>query len=99
MTFIMAKWLYRLGAWSSRKRKAVITAGLTLLIVMAALGLGMGTSFTGEMTIPGTKSEQVAEVLKSEFPASDGGGQIRLIFKADQGLLTSEGNQSKIKKR
>ncbi|WP_339843430.1 MMPL family transporter [Paenibacillus sp. FSL W7-1088] len=94
----MAKWLYRLGAWSSRKRKAVITAGITLLIVMAALGLGMGPSFTGEMTIPGTKSEQAAEVLKSEFPASDGGGQIRLIFKADQGLLTSEGNQSKIKK-
>ncbi|MEK4660688.1 MMPL family transporter [Priestia sp. FSL H7-0729] len=93
----MAKWLYRLGAWSMRKRKIVITMGLALLIVLASLGLGMGTSFTGEMTIPGTKSDQAAKVLNSEFPSSDDGGQIRLIFKAEDDTLTSEANKSYIR--
>lgn len=93
----MAKWLYRLGAWSTRKRKMVITMGLALLIVLASLGLGLGTSFTGEMTIPGTKSDQAAKVLNSEFPSSDDGGQIRLIFKAEDDTLTSEANKSYIR--
>ncbi|UPK41423.1 MMPL family transporter [Paenibacillus pabuli] len=93
----MAKWLYRLGVWSTRKRKMVITMGLALLIVLASLGLGMGTSFTGEMTIPGTKSDQAAKVLNSEFPSSDDGGQIRLIFKAKNDSLTSEANKNYIR--
>ncbi|WP_315792565.1 MMPL family transporter [Paenibacillus sp. BIC5C1] len=93
----MAKWLYRLGAWSARKRKIVITMGLALLIVLASLGLGMGTSFTGEMTIPGTKSDQAGEILNAEFPSTDDGGQIRLIFKAEQGTLTSEVNKNYIR--
>ncbi|MEN1990533.1 MMPL family transporter [Paenibacillus hubeiensis] len=93
----MAKWLYRLGAWSARKRKMVIAMGLALLILLASVGLGMGTSFTGEMTIPGTKSDQAAKVLNSEFPSTDDGGQIRLIFKAENGTLTSEANKNYIR--
>ncbi|WP_433921033.1 MMPL family transporter [Paenibacillus taichungensis] len=93
----MAKWLYRLGAWSARKRKMVIAMGLALLILLASVGLGMGTSFTGEMTIPGTKSDQAAKVLNSEFPSTDEGGQIRLIFKAENGTLTSEANKNYIR--
>ncbi|WP_213615421.1 MMPL family transporter [Paenibacillus lactis] len=86
----MAKWLYRLGAWSARKRKSVIIGGLALLILLATLGLSLGTSFTGEMTIPGTKSDQAADILKEEFPSSDDGGQIRLVFKVDNGTIESD---------
>lgn len=92
----MAQLLFRLGEWSVRKRKMVITGGLALLILVASIGLGMGTSFTGEMTIPGTKSEQAGEVLNAEFPPSGDGGQIRLIFKTEQGTLESGSNKNMI---
>lgn len=92
----MAQLLFRLGEWSVRKRNMVIAGGLALLILVASIGLGMGTSFTGEMTIPGTKSEQAGEVLNAEFPPSGDGGQIRLVFKAGKGTLESESNKNTI---
>ncbi|APO46117.1 hypothetical protein BS614_20185 [Paenibacillus xylanexedens] len=89
----MAKLLFRLGEWSVRKRKMVIAGGLMLLLLVAALGLGLGTSFTGEMTIPGTKSEQAGIILNEEFPSSGDGGQIRLVFKSEKATLESESNK------
>ncbi|WP_340013141.1 MMPL family transporter [Paenibacillus sp. FSL K6-1318] len=92
----MAQLLFRLGEWSVRRRKMVIAGGLALLILVASIGLGMGTSFTGEMTIPGTKSEQAGEVLNAEFPPSGDGGQIRIIFKTEKGTLETESNKNMI---
>lgn len=92
----MAKLLFRLGEWSVRKRKMIITGGLLLLIMLASIGLGKGASFTGDMAIPGTKSEQAADVLNAEFPPSADEGQIRMIFKAEQGTLETPSNQKLI---
>ncbi|SEA60608.1 putative drug exporter of the RND superfamily [Paenibacillus sp. 276b] len=64
-----------------------------ILLLVAALGLGLGTSFTGEMTIPGTKSDQAGQILKAEFPPSGDGGQIRLVFKSEKGTLESDSNK------
>ncbi|MEK4365780.1 MMPL family transporter [Paenibacillus sp. FSL M8-0212] len=92
----MAKFLYQLGEWAVAKKKGVITGGLVVLLLLAAIGMGLGTSFTGEMTIPGTKSEQAADVLKQEFPSSDDGGQVRMIFKSEKGTLETDSTQKAI---
>ncbi|RPK31447.1 hypothetical protein EDO6_02074 [Paenibacillus xylanexedens] len=68
------------------------------MILLASIGLGKGPSFTGSMTIPGTKSEQAADVLKAEFPPSADEGQIRLVFKAEQGTLETPANKNLINK-
>ncbi|WP_338540648.1 MMPL family transporter [Paenibacillus tundrae] len=94
----MAKLLFRLGEWSVRKSKIIIIGGIVLLILLASIGLGKGPSFTGSMTIPGTKSEQAADVLKAEFPPSADEGQIRLVFKAEQGTLETPANKNLINK-
>ncbi|WP_124115080.1 MMPL family transporter [Paenibacillus xylanexedens] len=94
----MAKLLFRLGEWSVRKSKMIIIGGIVLLILLASIGLGKGPSFTGSMTIPGTKSEQAADVLKAEFPPSADEGQIRLVFKAEQGTLETPANKNLINK-
>ncbi|KAA8745435.1 MMPL family transporter [Paenibacillus sp. UASWS1643] len=94
----MAKLLFRLGEWSVRKSKMIIIGGIVLLILLSSIGLGKGPSFTGSMTIPGTKSEQAADVLKAEFPPSADEGQIRLVFKAEQGTLETPANKNLINK-
>ncbi|MBY9079089.1 MMPL family transporter [Paenibacillus sp. HN-1] len=86
----MAKWLFQIGKWSAKRRKGVIAGGLLILVLAASIGLGMGTAFTSEMTIPGTKSDMAGKILEQEFPSSGGGGQIRLIFKSGEGTLDSD---------
>ncbi|WKL02091.1 hypothetical protein Q0F98_38255 [Paenibacillus amylolyticus] len=95
----MAKFLYQLGEWAVAKKKGVITGGLVVLLLLAAIGMGLGTSFTGEMTIPGTKSEQAADVLKQEFPSSDDGGQVRMVFKSEKGTLETDSTQKQFSQR
>lgn len=82
----MAKYLYKLGEWASRKRRQVFFGWIAILIV-AAIGVGtMGITFNDDMSIPGTKAEKAMDVLNKEFPHSDdSGGQIKLIFKAPGG--------------
>jgi len=87
----MATLLYKLGSLAARKRKKVLFGSLAVLIIAVSLGLGMGINLNGEMTIPGTKSEEAMKVLKEEFSQGKGpeGGTIQVIFKAQKKLLCS----------
>ncbi len=91
----MAKILYRLGGWAVRKKGMVLFGGLALIVITAILVLTMGVKFSSDMSIPGTRSEMAASVLKEEFPSSDSvkpGGEVLLILKAPEGLtLESKG--------
>ncbi|THF72949.1 MMPL family transporter [Cohnella fermenti] len=88
----MAKWLYNLGKWSFRRKKTALTITIAALVIAIAAGIGMGSKFSGDMSIPGTKSEQAQNVLAEAFgTSSDGGGTITLIYKAPDGeTLESE---------
>ncbi|WP_141502400.1 MMPL family transporter [Paenibacillus luteus] len=95
----MAKYLYRLGRWAYTAKIKVIVGTLLVLLLLGVGALSMGISFTGEMTIPGTKSEQAGEILKKEFSVegSVSGGQALLIFKAPKGqTLESEDTAKQI---
>lgn len=82
----MAKYLYVLGRWTYRSRIKVIIGGILVLLLTAAVALSMGISFTGDLSIPGTKSEEAGQVLTKEFSVSEqSGGQVMLIFKAPEG--------------
>ncbi|WP_028611656.1 MMPL family transporter [Paenibacillus harenae] len=89
----MAKWLYRIGERIYLHKFKTLAASLVVLVIAAGLVLGMGASFTGDMSIPGTKSELAMEVLNEEFPTpeSSNNGSIQLVFKAPEGeTLESE---------
>ncbi|MEK3659556.1 MMPL family transporter [Paenibacillus sp. FSL F4-0236] len=97
----MATFLYKLGRFAAQKRKTVLFGTLAVLIIAVSLGLGMGIHLNGEMTIPGTKSEEAMKVLKEEFSQGKGpeGGTIQVIFKAPDGqTLESESTQNMIAK-
>ncbi|MGG3283879.1 MMPL family transporter [Paenibacillus solani] len=97
----MAAFLYKLGILAARNRKKVFFGSLAVLIIAVSVGLGMGVHLNGEMTIPGTKSEEAMKVLKEEFSQGEGteGGTIQVIFKAPDGqTLESESTQKMIAK-
>lgn len=97
----MAVFLYKLGILAARNRKKVFFGSLAVLIIAVSVGLGMGVHLNGEMTIPGTKSEEAMRVLKEEFSQGEGteGGTIQVIFKAPDGqTLESESTQKMIAK-
>ncbi|KMM60323.1 hypothetical protein ACH95_09190 [Bacillus glycinifermentans] len=95
----MAKNLYKLGEWAFCRPKRVMFGWLCILAIAGAAVWGLGTSFDGEITIPGTKSEKAGDLLKKEFPADDDNGTIQLIFKAPKGkTLESESVRKDIQK-
>ncbi|MEK4447022.1 MMPL family transporter [Bacillus sp. FSL M8-0052] len=70
---------------------------LCILAVAGAVVFGIGTSFDGEIAIPGTKSEKAGELLKKKFPSGNENGTIQLIFKAPKGeTLESDSVRKKI---
>lgn len=84
----MAGLLYRLGSWAVRHKGKVLSGGIVLLVCTAIAALSLGSSFSGDMSIPGTKSELAADVLKKEFgsaSSSEQGGEAQIILKAPDG--------------
>ncbi|WP_372631141.1 MMPL family transporter [Cohnella sp.] len=95
----MAKWLYSIGEKVYRHKFKTLTASMAILLVAAALVMSLGASFAGDLSIPGTKSEQAMKVLNEEFPSPDEGnkGNVQMVFKAPQGeTLESESVRSSI---
>jgi len=97
----MAKWLYRIGEWTNLHKARTLIGGLMALLIAVAVGLGAGSSFGGDMSIPGTKSEQAMKVLNEEFPStgSSDRGSVQMVFKAPSGkTLESEEIRSAVEK-
>jgi membrane protein YdfJ len=79
----MGTFLYRLGSWASRRPIRVMIVSVAALMIAVALSFGMGANFEGDMSIPGTKSEQALKVLEKYFPSDEGDkATMELVFKA-----------------
>lgn len=99
----MAKYLYRLGHWSARNAKKVIFGGVGILLALAVLAITMGPSFSGDLSMPGLKSQAAIELLNKEFAnpqaSQVAGGQTRMVIKAPkEETLSSEASQAVIQK-
>ncbi|MET7418999.1 MMPL family transporter [Dactylosporangium sp. NPDC005555] len=96
----MAKYLYRLGKLSFRRRKLVLALWLALI---AALGVGAATlsgPTAGTFEIPGTQAQEAQDLLAQRFPqAGAGGAQARVVFAAPAGeRLTDPGNAAAVER-
>ncbi|MDF2937236.1 MAG: hypothetical protein K0Q90_2609 [Paenibacillaceae bacterium] len=78
----MANFLYKLGKWAFRRRKTVIIGTAAALILALVIGVAMGSAFSAEMSIPGTKSEKAMQVLSEAFQTGGDHGTIQVIYKA-----------------
>ncbi|MBP3041581.1 MMPL family transporter [Bacillaceae bacterium Marseille-Q3522] len=80
----MAKYLYTLGKWAVNHKKKVIWGTMGIFIIIAAITLSMGPSFSEDLSIPDTESAKAGEILEKEFQTSNepAPGAVHLVFKA-----------------
>jgi membrane protein YdfJ len=97
-SFNMANFFYRLGGWAYREKKSVFIGTFVLLFLVVGIGIKKGPSFTGEMSIPGTKAEQALHVVNTAFHTNSTaeGGTIQFIFKAPEGQTLETATTKKI---
>jgi RND superfamily putative drug exporter len=80
----MAAFLYRLGHFAVRRRRWVLAFWL-VLFVAAGMGSSLAGGKTSEtFTLPGTESQQAADLLAKRFP-TQGGSSTQVVFAAPGG--------------
>jgi RND superfamily putative drug exporter len=80
----MAFFLQRLGRFSFRRRRTVLSAWVAVFIACAATAALAGGSFSSNFTIPGTESQKANDLLAQQAPAT-GGATGRIVFAAPSG--------------
>lgn len=68
----MAALLYRLGAWTCRRRWTVLAAWLAVLVAVGTLAGTAGRSYEDDFSIPGSRAQQTLDTVAEQFPASSG---------------------------
>ncbi len=92
----MAKLLYRLGHWCVRRRRTVLLSWVALLIGVAVWSNAANGQTSDSLTIPGTESQDAADLLAERFPAQSG-TTIRIALEAPEGRkLTDFGSEEEL---
>ncbi|MHA6764174.1 MMPL family transporter [Streptacidiphilus sp. PAMC 29251] len=78
----MSTYLYRLGRWSFRHRRAVLLMWLVGLVAVVVLAQASGGKTNDNFSVPGTQSQQAADLLKQKIPAFSG-GSTQIVVAAD----------------
>ena len=80
----MAKLLYRLGHWCVRRRRMVLLFWVALLVGVGVWSQAAGGTTSETISIPGTESQDAADLLAERFPAQ-AGTTIRIALEAPEG--------------
>lgn len=76
----MSSSLYRLGRSMARARWRVIGAWSLLVVLLAALAVGLGGALSAQFEIPGTQAQEGLDELATRFPQMSGtSGQLVFI--------------------
>jgi RND superfamily putative drug exporter len=80
----VSTFLYRLARWCYRHRRRVLAVSLLAAVVVITLSaVGHGTE-SNDITIPGTESQNVVNLLKQKLPVYSG-AQSQVVFAANGG--------------
>ena len=86
----MSKLLYRLGHWAVRHRRRVVLGWLALFIAVIAASSVWGGSTSDVFEIPGTESQEAADLLDARFPEQSG-SSARIVFASEDGTPLADG--------
>jgi RND superfamily putative drug exporter len=75
----MSKYLYRLARFAFRRRRLILGVWLLAAIAAIAIGQASGGKTNDTFSIPGTESQNAANVLTARLPAFSG-GQSTIVF-------------------
>lgn len=91
--------LHRLGRFIGRHRLAVIGVWVAVLLLIGGMGFGAGAAFEDDNSIPGTESQEGQDVLATRFGSSASGASAQLLFRADDGDITSADDRAVMQAR
>jgi putative drug exporter of the RND superfamily len=75
----MSGYLYRLARWCYEHRRRVLVARVVVAAVVISLGVAGHGKQNDNITIPGTESQHVVNLLKQKLPALSG-AQTQVAF-------------------
>ncbi|MEV2250873.1 MMPL family transporter [Streptomyces sp. NPDC050147] len=84
----MATLLYRVGRWSFRRRRLVLSLWIAVLVAVGggAAALSEDSTAVGSSALPGTESQRALDLLKERFPEQPvDGASARVVFVAPDG--------------
>ncbi|MCD9199902.1 MMPL family transporter [Aeromicrobium wangtongii] len=95
----MAWHLYRLGRWSFRHRRIVISFWIGLLLLMGVGASTLSGKTSDQFTLPGIESIEAFDLMKERTPdAAPDGATARIVFQAPEGeKLTDPENAAAVK--
>jgi RND superfamily putative drug exporter len=89
----MAWHLYRLGRWSFRHRRVVVSFWIGLLLLMGVASATLSGKTSDTFTLPGIESVDAFELIKDRTPdAAPDGATARIVFQAPEGQTLTEGD-------
>jgi RND superfamily putative drug exporter len=89
----MASFLYRLGRWSARNRRAVLAAWLGVLVAVGIAAVALKAPTDDAFSVPGTEAQRAIDLLDAKFPGT-GGATARVVFAAPKGHTLDEDRYS-----
>lgn len=85
----MARLLYRIGRFATRRRWAVLAVWLVALLGLGGAALATHGTLADSFTIPGTAAQQAMDELSAKIPAA-GGATGRIVFAVPEGRSVTE---------
>ncbi|XVV15623.1 MMPL family transporter [Actinoplanes sp. CA-131856] len=86
----MAELLYRLGRFSARRAWTVLIAWVVILGLSVTAYFAFGGTLSSQVTIPGTKTDQVTQQLAQRFPSASGGSGTIVFHTSSGAAFTDE---------
>jgi putative drug exporter of the RND superfamily len=80
----MSSYLYRIGRFACRRRRAVLAFWLAALIGLGLAAGALRDETSDEFTVPGTPAQDALDLLDEKFPGA-GGGSARIVFATPEG--------------
>jgi putative drug exporter of the RND superfamily len=79
--------MLKMTRWTMAHRRAVVVAWVLFGAVLFAGAASVGSSYSNSVTLPGTGSQQAADLLQSRYPAVAGDAD-RIVFRSRAGKVT-----------
>ena len=91
----MAGVLYRLGRLCANRAIVVVAVWLGLVVVVQLTVLRVGAQTNNDLTLPGTGSQEVKDLLAERFPPQQNGVN-PIVFDVSEGKLTDQDNKQAV---
>ena len=90
----MAKFLYRAGCICAAHPLLVLLAWVVLAAGLLGVRAQVGSMTSNNLTLPGTESQQAADLLAAKFPPQQNGSS-PIVFHVSKGKITDKGQQGR----